>query len=85
MCLGVPGQVLRIVEDPGGMTMGSVSFGGVTKEVCLAYTPEVRTGDFVIVHVGFAISRVSEHEAREVFRTLQEMGELGELDIPQPD
>lgn len=85
MCLGVPGKVLRIEAGPGGMDMGSVSFGGVTKEVCLAYTPEVKVGDYVIVHVGFAISQVSEQEAQDVFRTLQEMGELGELDIPQPE
>lgn len=85
MCLGVPGKVLRIAEGPGGMNMGTVSFGGVTKEVCLAYTPEVKVGDYVIVHVGFSISQVSEQEAQEVFRTLQEMGELAELDIPQPE
>ncbi len=85
MCLGVPGRVMTIVPGPGGMNMGTVSFGGVTKEVCLAYTPEVKEGDYVIVHVGFAISQVSEQEAQEVFRTLQEMGELGELDIPQPE
>ena len=82
MCLGVPGQVLSIDENPLGMTMGTVSFGGIKKEVCLAYVPEVAVGDYVIVHVGFAISRIDEDEAREVFRTLEEMGDLAELDPP---
>ncbi len=85
MCLGVPGKVLSITPGPEGMNMGAVSFAGVTKEVCLAYTPEVKVGEYVIVHVGFAISRVSEQEAQEVFQTLREMGELGELDTPQPE
>jgi hydrogenase expression/formation protein HypC len=65
-----------------GLPMGRVSFGGIVKEVCLAYTPEVATGDFVIVHVGFAISRVDEQEAQEVFRFLEQMDELDELQTP---
>lgn len=85
MCLGVPGKVVEIQPDPSGMTMGRVSFGGITKEVCLAYTPEAEVGDYVVVHVGFAISRIDEEEARQVFRFLEEMDELGELDIAQPD
>ncbi len=84
MCLGVPGQVLAIEEDPLGMTMGQVSFGGIKKRVCLAYTPEVEVGDYVVVHVGFAISRIDEQEARKVFEYLEEMGELAELEVPQP-
>jgi hydrogenase expression/formation protein HypC len=84
MCLGVPGKVLEIEENPLGMTMGSVSFGGVRKEVCLAYVPDARVGDYVIVHVGFAISRIDEDEARQVFEMLREMGELDELRAP-PD
>jgi hydrogenase expression/formation protein HypC len=67
------------------MHMGKVSFGGITKEVCFAYTPDVEVGDFVVVHVGFAISKIDEEQAREVFRYLQEMGELEELEVPQPD
>lgn len=66
------------------MRMGRVSFAGITKEVCLGYTPEAEVGDYVVVHVGFAISRIDEEEAAEVFRFLEEMDELGELDIPQP-
>ena len=84
MCLGVPGKVIEINENPTGMTMGRVSFGGIVKEVCLAYTPEAVVGDYVVVHVGFAISQIDETEAHKVFEFLQEMGELGELDVPQP-
>jgi hydrogenase expression/formation protein HypC len=77
MCLGVPGKVIAIRQDPLGMNMGKVSFGGITKEVCLAYTPEAEVGDYVVVHVGFAISRIDESEARRVFEQLEELGELG--------
>ncbi len=84
MCLGVPGKVIEIRPDPTGMHMGRVSFGGIVKEVCLAYTPEAAVGDYVIVHVGFAISRIDEEEARKVFEVLREMGELAELEVPQP-
>ena len=85
MCLGVPGKVIAIEPDPLGMTMGKVSFAGVTKQVCLAYVPEVQVGDYVVVHVGFAISIVDEQEAHKVFAYLREMDDLKELDIPQPD
>jgi len=85
MCLGVPGKLLEIQPDPLGMTMGRVSFAGITKEVCLAYTPEAEVGDYVVVHVGFAISRIDEEEAQKVFEYLAEMDELGELEIPQPE
>ncbi len=84
MCLGVPGKVIGVSEDPTGMTMGRVSFGGIVKEVCLAYTPEVTVGDYVVVHVGFAISQIDEAEAHKVFEFLQEMGELEELSVTQP-
>jgi len=84
MCLGVPGKVIEIRPDPLGMTMGKVSFAGIKKEVCLAYTPEVEVGDYVVVHVGFAISKIDEEEADLVFRYLESMGELGELEIAQP-
>jgi len=84
MCLGVPGKVVSIEESALGMNMGRVNFGGIVKEVCLAYTPEAEVGDYVVVHVGFAISRIDENEAAKVFEFLEEMGELGELDVPQP-
>jgi len=85
MCLGVPGKIIEIQPDPNGMTMGKVSFAGIVKDVCLAYTPDVQIDDYVIVHVGFAISVVDEEEAMQVFKYLQEMEELGELQIPQPE
>ena len=85
MCLGVPGKVIAIEPNPLGMTMGKVSFAGVTKRVCLAYVPEVQLGDYVVVHVGFAISKVDEQEATKVFAYLREMDDLKELDIPQPE
>jgi hydrogenase expression/formation protein HypC len=84
MCLGVPGKVTEIHPDPLGMTMGKVSFGGIMKEVCLAYMPEVEVGDYVVVHVGFAISAIDEEEADLVFRYLESAGELEELEVEQP-
>jgi hydrogenase expression/formation protein HypC len=85
MCLGVPGQIVSIEQNSIGMTMGTVSFGGVRKQVCLAYVPEACVGDFVVVHVGFAISRIDEERAQSVFRTLREMGGLDELDAAPAD
>ena len=85
MCLGIPGQVIEIEANPLGMTQGKVSFGGITKQVCLAYVPEVEVGEYVVVHVGFAISKIDEEEARRVFELLEEMGELAELEVPQPE
>jgi hydrogenase expression/formation protein HypC len=83
MCLGVPGKVIEISTEPQGMTMGRVSFGGIVKEVCLACTPEVKVGEYVVVHVGFAITTIDEAEALQVFEYLREMDDLGELDAPQ--
>jgi hydrogenase expression/formation protein HypC len=82
MCLGVPGQVVRVDRNDLGLTMGQVRFGGITKEVCLVYTPEVAPGDWVLVHVGFAISQLDEEHAKEVFRILEEMGDLADLGPP---
>jgi hydrogenase expression/formation protein HypC len=82
MCLGVPGRVISMQADPLGMIMGRVSFGGTTREVCMAYVPEAQVGDYVIVHVGFAISRIDEDEALKVFEYLERIGELDELDAP---
>ena len=79
MCLGVPGKIVRIDESPLGVSTGRVDFGGVSREVCLAYVPEVQVGDYVIVHVGFAISRVDEEEARRTYEILREMNQLDEL------
>ena len=73
MCLAVPGEVMSIEgEDPLSMR-GKVSFGGVVRETSLAYVPEARVGDYVIVHAGFAISRLDQEEAEQVFETLRQM------------
>lgn len=84
MCLGVPGKVIDIYDDGLGITMGKVSFSGIVKEVCLAYVPEAEKGQYVVVHAGFAISLVDEAEAMEVFKMLEQMDDLAELDIAQP-
>ncbi len=73
MCLGIPGRVTEI-RDEAGLAMGKVDFGGVRKDACLAYLPEVQVGDYVIIHVGFAISRVDEDEALKTLEILAEMG-----------
>jgi hydrogenase expression/formation protein HypC len=85
MCLAVPGKIEKIEKHPTGMHMGTVSFGGIRKEVCLAYVPEAKVGDYVLVHVGFAINTIDEQQAAEVFEALKTMGELSELEPPQPD
>lgn len=79
MCLAVPGMIVTIDGTDPLMRTGRVSFGGIIKEVSLAYVPEANVGDYVIVHVGFALSRVDEAEANRVFDYLRQMDELGEL------
>lgn len=74
MCLGIPGRVVEI-RDSGVLPMGLVDFGGIRKEACLVYAPDAAVGDYVIVHVGFAISRVDEAEAKRTLHVLREMGE----------
>jgi len=76
MCLAVPGKLLSIEGDDPLLRTGKVSFGGIVKPVNLAYLPEIQVGDYVIVHVGFAISRLDEEEANKVFEYLRQMGEL---------
>jgi len=80
MCLAIPGKIESIEEGDPLTRKGRVNFGGIVKEAWLAYVPEVQVGDYVIVHVGFAISRVNEDEARRTFEYLEQMGELDELD-----
>ena len=84
MCLGIPGKVVEIDEpdQDSVMRMGKVEFGGISKEVCLAYLPEVQVGDYVLVHVGFAISKVDEEEAAEIFSYIEQLGELSEANDP---
>jgi hydrogenase expression/formation protein HypC len=80
MCLGIPGRIVEVHDDTG-LTMGVVDFGGVRREVCLAYVQdEVALGSYVIVHVGFAISVVDEAEAHRTFEVLREMSQLDELE-----
>ncbi|MDT8435245.1 MAG: HypC/HybG/HupF family hydrogenase formation chaperone [Gemmatimonadota bacterium] len=80
MCLGIPGQVVEMYGTEG-LPMGVVDFGGVRREVCLAYVAdEIEVGDWAIVHVGFAISRLDEEEARRTWEALAELGELDELE-----
>ncbi len=85
MCLAIPGKLISTSgpDESGLLRMGRVDFSGVVKEVSLAYVPEVKVGDYVIVHVGFAISVLDEKEAQEVFEYLRQMEELGELEAPQ--
>ncbi len=75
MCLAVPGKILSIAGEDL-LRMARVSFGGTVKEVNLAYVPEAQVGDYVLVHIGFAISKIDEEEAKKVFEYLKEMGEL---------
>lgn len=82
MCLAIPGKVIETYSKTG-MRMGRVQFGGVAREACLEYVPETQPGDYVLVHVGFAISRVNEEEARRTYQALMELGQLSELDVPE--
>lgn len=84
MCLAIPGKILSI-EGNGFERSGKVSFGGIVKDVNLAYVPEARINDYAIVHVGFAISLLDEEEANKVFEYLKEMDELGELEQEEGD
>ncbi len=83
MCLAIPGKLIEIVESPDGVRMGKANFGGIVKQVCLEYTPEANTGDYVLVHVGFALSLVDEAEAARTYQALKDMEQLSELDEPE--
>ena len=84
MCLAIPGKVVSISGDDPLTRLGKINFSGVIKEASLAYVPEVAIGDYVIVHVGFALSRVDEDEAQKVFEYLRQIEELGELKEASP-
>ncbi len=77
MCLGVPGKIVEIYEA-NDLHMGKVDFGGVTREVCLAYVPEAQIGNYTIVHVGFALNILDEAEALETLQLLREIGAVDE-------
>ena len=78
MCLAIPGKVVEFHENDG-IRMSKVDFGGITREACLEYLPEVEIGDYVLVHVGFAISKVDAEEAARTYQYLEEMDQLGEV------
>ena len=85
MCLAVPGLVISETGDDPLLRVGRVDFGGVVKEISLAFTPEARVGDHVLVHVGFAISVIDEAEAQAIFEHLREIGELLDHEAGHPD
>jgi hydrogenase expression/formation protein HypC len=83
MCLGIPGKVVKTFHEDD-VLMGKVDFGGIVKQVCLAHVPGVAVGQYVLVHVGFALSAIDESEARQVFEFLDRMKQLDELRVPSP-
>jgi len=82
MCLGIPGKVVETFEEHD-ILMGKVSFDGVMKKVCFAHVPDAEPGEYVLVHVGFALSKIDESHAREVFELLEEMEMTSALDDPE--
>ena len=81
MCLAIPGKVVETFEQ-AGMRMGKIQFGGIVREACLEYVPETQVGEYVLVHVGFAISRIDEAEAEHTYQALRELDQLTELESP---
>jgi hydrogenase expression/formation protein HypC len=84
MCLGVPGKVIEIYETEG-LKMGKIDFGGVVREACLAYVPEIEVGEYTVIHVGFAISQLSEEEAQATLEILNELANIEEEIGPEPE
>ena len=83
MCLGIPGKIIEIYQT-NGLRMGKIDFGGVQREACLAYVPEAEIGEYTVIHVGFAISRLSEKEAYETLELLHAIANLEEEIGPDP-
>lgn len=83
MCLAIPGKVIEVFEDRG-LRMARVDFGGAVRRACLEHLPEAGLGDYVLVHVGFALSRVDPEEARRTWQLLAELDQLGELEAGEP-
>ncbi|HEV2208082.1 MAG TPA: HypC/HybG/HupF family hydrogenase formation chaperone [Verrucomicrobiae bacterium] len=81
MCLAIPGKVVEIQQDAAGVRMAKANFGGIVKQVCLEYTPDVHCGDYVLVHVGFALQKVDEADARRTYQALEELNQLTELEV----
>jgi hydrogenase expression/formation protein HypC len=84
MCLGIPGKVIERF-DVDGLPMAKVQFGGICRQACLAYVPDAVIGDYVVVHVGFAISKIDEEEAARTYKLLEGMDQLTELAAPEGD
>jgi|ERR1700722_18596889 hydrogenase expression/formation protein HypC len=84
MCLAIPGKVVDTFEQRG-LRMAKVQFGGIVRETCLEYVPETKIGEYVLVHVGFAISRVDEAEAERTYQALMDLDQLTELESPVVD
>ena len=84
MCLAIPGKVIEVFEAQG-LRMARADFGGTIRKVCLEHLPEAGLGDYVLVHVGFALSRVDPEEAERTYRFLQELGQLEELQTPETE
>lgn len=82
MCLGVPGKIVETFQKDE-LPMARVSFGGIVKDACLAYVPEAQPGDYVLVHVGFALSRIDEQEAQEIFSYLEQIAAAEEAEPPE--
>ena len=78
MCLGIPGEILDVRQE-NGLRVAKVQFAGIRRDVCLDYVPDAKPGEFVLVHVGFAISRIDADEAARAYRILEELGQTSEL------
>jgi hydrogenase expression/formation protein HypC len=84
MCLGIPGEVVEVREE-NGLMFGKVRFAGIARDVCLECVPDVRVGEFVLVHVGFAISKIDAEEAARTYRILEELGETAQVMAGMPE
>jgi hydrogenase expression/formation protein HypC len=83
MCLAIPGRVTEAVRE-NGVLMGKVDFSGIFRRICLDLVPDVAPGDYVLVHVGFALARIDESRAAELWQALEDLGQLGELEVRWP-
>ena len=84
MCLAIPGKIVAFHERDG-VRMGKIDFGGISRDACLEYIPDAALGDYVMVHVGFAISKVDQEEAARTYKYLAEMDQLAEIQTPEPE
>jgi len=84
MCLAIPGKIVAFHER-NGVRMGRIDYGGITRDACLEYVSDAVMGDYVMVHVGFAISKVDEQEAARTYQYLAEMDQLAEIEMPEPE